>query len=57
MSTPVNPILVIENNLPEYEAELVNERERLLERVAKIDADLATMKRLYTALRAPEGVI
>lgn len=39
MST-VNPIVVVKNNLPAYKAELLNERDKLTARIAKIDAEV-----------------
>lgn len=50
VSAPVNPILVIQNNLPEYREELIHERAELQARLNKIDDEVATLDRLEKAL-------
>lgn len=50
MSSPVNPILVVKNNLPDYKEELLTQREKLMARVNEIDADLVVLDRLQAAL-------
>lgn len=50
MSSPVNPILVIQNNLPEYRDELIHERAELQVRLNKLDEEVATLDRLAKAL-------
>lgn len=53
MSSPVNPILVVKNNLPDYRDELIHERAKLQERINAIDTDVATLGRLEQALGIP----
>lgn len=50
MSSPVNPIIVVRDNLPEFKAELLAEREKLVVRVNVIDEQLTTIERLREAL-------
>ncbi len=56
MSSPVNPILVIKNNLPDYRDELIHERAELQMRLNEIDEEIATLYRLETALVPPSAV-
>lgn len=42
MTGPVNPILVVKNNLPGYVAELLYERSKLSARIVEIDAQVET---------------
>jgi hypothetical protein len=50
MTMPVNPILVIQNNLPDYRDELIHERAELQVRLNKIDEEIATLDRVEKAL-------
>jgi len=56
MTTPINPILVVRDNLPEYRDELIHERATLQQRVLKIDEDVALLDRLAQAIK-PSGEI
>lgn len=46
MSSPVNPILVVKNNLKEYAQELHDERIKYSQRLAEIDEQMITMGKL-----------
>jgi hypothetical protein len=48
--SPINPILVVMNNMPEYKQELLDERARYIARINAIDADLTIIERLRNAL-------
>jgi hypothetical protein len=53
VSGPINPILVVKNNLPGYREELIAESARLVARVMQIDEELGTLQRLSDALIPP----
>jgi len=50
MSSTVNPILVVRNNLPAFADELMAERTKLQDRIAVLDAELRMLVRLEAAL-------
>lgn len=53
MTTPVNPILVVQNNLPEYRAELLAELDKAYARAHIIEQELRVINRLQAALELP----
>jgi len=50
MGTPVNPILVIRNNLPDYRAELLAEITTLEQRLGVLNEELETLEELAETL-------
>lgn len=53
MSGAINPIIVVRTNLPDYKIELIQQREKLVERINAIDEDLKVLARLQAALEPP----
>lgn len=55
--TAINPIPVVRNNLPDYRAMIVREREKLIERIAKIDAELVMLDALSKIISTKDSFV
>jgi len=55
MGTPVNPILVIRNNLPDYRAEVLAEIDKLTITLAALREELGTLDALAETLKVQDG--
>jgi hypothetical protein len=57
MGTPVNPILVIRDNLPDYRSEVAIEIDELAIRLAAKQEELETLDALVATLKAQDARI